>query len=232
MGGLYPVLAILWSAVLTSCSSNPFVRHHPQKAAWIASPAIVAVYLPSDKLMVSRSAWFAGRTGWSESLLHDSLVALADKTLDEGLRTYAFPGMLRLSTISKSEWGPVEGRRVSEFVFVRGHFPPQGKKLQIEESTPQLVLFMHEVTLGLELGREKLYDIRRTHQISLTPTAPPKYLTLVASWTLWDNLRQQSLSWGISEAKHPISSAATPGELRKLFLDLTRNMATDLGGLP
>lgn len=187
---------------LGACSTTRWEAVHPQFRLPAQNEQIALVPL-GDAFILTRANWFAQQLGIPADSVHEQLARLTDTLFLAGIRSQWPDIQITSDTLRKSF--AHESQKLDEKIFLKVQFPHQGQVLQAMGGTPGYLLIVHEYTLGLDLKREQFYDYRLAN-LETAPSKTVNQLSLLVSYTLWDNQRQTPLYSGISEVQSPLAS--------------------------
>ena len=213
---------LLLLAFLASCSSNNvWVNRHP---AYPIGMAMGETAMPDlgDRWIVTQGSWFAEHLKLQPSQVYDTLGNAIREYFSEATSAY-LPSVVSTPAPIYDSLPETESQKIDTRVYIRGRFPAQGQVIQIDNFSPPTLLLIHELTLGSDLVREKLYDFEKANLDSEGQTRKVKRITALVSWTLWDNYNQRPLVSGISEYSLPWEKVEGP--------DLRKKIHAILGGV-
>jgi hypothetical protein len=168
---------------------------HPAYAPPEADSKIAFVDLGSGFILM-RPDWFASGLGIPKDSVHTVLERTMNTLLLAGART-RFPGTVTLPASARQNF-LAETQKLDDEVYVKTKLPPQGIALAAPDTLDAL-LIVHECTLGADLNALDFYDYTKANA-ETSQTMRAHKLSLVATWTVWDNRKQLPLVSGISEA--------------------------------
>jgi len=203
---------VFFGMVLMSCTSTHWEAVHPHIRP-IHSNEVMGVPLLGEAFILTRPTWFASQLGIPSDSVHERLSKLTD-SLFLGTLSESGSAIEPLASSTRNTFSR-ETQKLDEKIYLKVQFPPQGVIVSGLSAPPDYLLIVHEYTLGIDLKREAFYDYRLANQ----ETAPNKQLenlSIIASFTLWDNRKQIPLYSGISEVQLP---------LRNEKLDMTQYRA-------
>ena len=193
------VLAI--ACILTGCGpSYHWTKSHPlYKQVPYSSLSITGT---ENAFILTRSKWFAKKLGFDSLNVQKEATKFCEQVfLDEMKRAY--PGLKQIPDSSILRF-PEESQKIDDRVFIKGHFPEQGVSVTDAGSVPPYILILHEFIIGTDINRVIFYDYEIIRQESAEKKTSNN-LSIVLSYTLWDNVNQRPLFSAVDEIQHPIT---------------------------
>ena len=193
------VLAI--ACILTGCGpSYHWTKSHPlYKQVPYSSLSITGT---ENAFILTRSKWFAKKLGFDSLNVQKEATKFCEQVfLDEMKRAY--PGLKQIPDSSILRF-PEESQKSDDRVFIKGHFPEQGVSVTDGGSVPPYILILHEFIIGTDINRVIFYDYEIIRQESAEKKTSNN-LSIVLSYTLWDNVNQRPLFSAVDEIQHPIT---------------------------
>lgn len=193
------VLAI--ACILTGCGpSYHWTKSHPlYKQVPYSSLSITGT---ENAFILTRSKWFAKKLGFDSLNVQKEATKFCEQVfLDEMKRAY--PGLKQIPDSSILRF-PEESQKIDDRVFIKGHFPEQGVSVTDGGSVPPYILILHEFIIGTDINRVIFYDYEIIRQESAEKKTSNN-LSIVLSYTLWDNVNQRPLFSAVDEIQHPIT---------------------------
>lgn len=193
------VLAI--ACILTGCGpSYHWTKSHPlYKQVPYSSLSITGT---ENAFILTRSKWFAKKLGFDSLNVQKEATKFCEQVfLDEMKRAY--PGLKQIPDSSILRF-PEESQKIDDRVFIKGHFPEQGVSVTDGGSAPPYILILHEFIIGTDINRVIFYDYEIIRQESAEKKTSNN-LSIVLSYTLWDNVNQRPLFSAVDEIQHPIT---------------------------
>ena len=193
------VLAI--ACILTGCGpSYHWTKSHPlYKQVPYSSLSITGT---ENAFILTRSKWFAKKLGFDSLNVQKEATKFCEQVfLDEMKRAY--PGLKQIPDSSILRF-PEESQKIDDRVFIKGHFPEQGVSVTDGGSVPSYILILHEFIIGTDINRVIFYDYEIIRQESAEKKTSNN-LSIVLSYTLWDNVNQRPLFSAVDEIQHPIT---------------------------
>ena len=93
-------------------------------------------------------------------------------------------------------------------------------------SIPPYILILHEFIIGTDINREVFYDYELIRQESAEKKTS-NHLSIVLSYTLWDNENQRPLFSAVDEVQHPITKI-TMDDLRLAVAEAAKKIRINL----
>ncbi|MFA6837171.1 MAG: hypothetical protein WCR04_12305 [Fibrobacteraceae bacterium] len=197
------VALLLLAAFVVSCapgkrwySAHPSYRESPK----YKDPVILLGL--HDAVVVTRDKWFAKHLEMPRDSVYLSIGSALEENFKKELRNrYASLSIWPDSVYSSL---PEETQKLDERIYIKGRFPIQGKPLRDKEGKPApYIILIHEFTFGLDLSRDNFFDYALINNES-SEQRTSKNLTVILSYTLWDNLKQRPLYSSVAEIQRPI----------------------------
>ena len=189
------------ACILTGCGpSYHWTKSHPlYKQVPYSSLSITGT---ENAFILTRSKWFAKKLGFDSLNVQKEATKFCEQVfLDEMKRTY--PGLKQIPDSSILRF-PEESQKIDDRVFIKGHFPEQGVSVTDGGSVPPYILILHEFIIGTDINRVIFYDYEIIRQESAEKKTSNN-LSIVLSYTLWDNVNQRPLFSAVDEIQHPIT---------------------------
>jgi hypothetical protein len=186
---------LLCSAFFLACSQN-FTNSHKFYDRPPAKTESVGVVQLDDAFMLTRTSWFAEKLNIHSDSIYDKLEALTDSVILSELSK-----IWNVSAISKKdrESFSKETLKMDKTIFIKTKFPEQG----VEIGSPNYLFIIHEYTIGGDLEAENFYDYTKAN-VEMSQKKNFKNLSIIATFTLWDNKKQIPLRSGIISVQTPI----------------------------
>lgn len=202
-GSLFKKFAIVLAiaCILTGCGpSYHWTKSHPlYKQVPYSSLSITGT---ENAFILTRSKWFAKKLGFDSLNVQKEATKFCEQVfLDEMKRAY--PGLKQIPDSSILRF-PEESQKIDDRVFIKGHFPEQGVSVTDGGSVPPYILILHEFIIGTDINRVIFYDYEIIRQESAEKKTSNN-LSIVLSYTLWDNVNQRPLFSAVDEIQHPIT---------------------------
>lgn len=191
----------LWIVGLTGCASSNWSTQHPQFTP-PSSQAQVAVQPLGGAFMLIQAPWFASQLGISVDSIYSVLSRVADSSMiSESQKTW--PQALSLAPRVEDQFAP-ETQKLDETLYLKVRFPHQGQMFNVNGVVPDYLLLIHEYTIGTDLIKEQFYDYRLANQEHPASKNPQK-LSILLSYTWWDNRKQIPLFSSVAEIHHSLA---------------------------
>lgn len=201
-------LVLIFTLILISCSQNLTHTHKLYGNAPAQSESVGFVEL-GDAFMVTRAAWFSK---------HSELKAITDSILESELKK-----QWNLSVISQKEKENFlrETLKIDKTIFIKTRFPEQGIEVANNAGTqPNYLFIIHEYTIGGDLEAENFYDYTKAN-LEMSQKRNIKNLSIIATFTLWDNKKQIPLKSGIINTQTPVKENSFDTDL---FIEATKQV--------
>lgn len=216
------LLALMALIALGACSSTHWSASHPDFSALPAHEAIGMQPL-GESFMLTRPAWFSEQLAIPADSIHERLGNLSDSVFVATFRSVSQHSIQTIAPLPEAAFAS-ETQKLDDKIYLKVRFPHQGIVMTNEgKAIPRYLLLIHEFTWGTDLRREQFYDYRLANQ-ELVASRHPQSLSLIVSFTLWDNARQIPLYSSIAESQLPIvNEKPVPSQ----FLQATAAVAAD-----
>lgn len=194
-------ISIALVCTLVGCSHSYHWNHtHPSYK--IAPKDSIAITGLDEAFVVTRSSWFAKRLDISKDSVQTFTSSFCAKTFREEMQKL-YPSVSVVPDKIINQF-PEESQKLDSRIFIKGHLPEQG--IVVKDSAgnaPSRILIIHEFILGTDLKRENFYDYALIHNES-PEKKTSKNLSVIVSFSLWDNDKQRSLYSAVIENEQPI----------------------------
>ena len=206
---------LLLSLFLASCASKQWSASHPYYNESPSAQEKIAVLGLHHAVVVTRDNWFAKHLDIPRDSVYLLLGKQAEEAFTQELQNTRYPS---LSIWPDSIYAklPEETQRLDEKIFIKGRFPAQGVSLKSPDGyTPKHLILIHEWTLGLDLVKDNFFDytlINNEEEAKRTSES----LTVILSYTLWDNENQRALYSAVAEVPLAIPHDIQPGDVAKV----------------
>ncbi len=224
-GTLFKKIAIVLAiaCILTGCGpsyhwkkSHPLYKQVPYNTLSITGT--------QNAFVLTRSKWFAKKLGMDSLNVQIEATKFCEQVfLDEMKRAY--PGLQQIPDSAIQRF-PEESQKIDDRVFIKGHFPEQGVSVTNGGNVPPYILILHEFIIGTDINRIIFYDYEIIRQES-SEKKTSNNLSIVLSYTLWDNVNQRPLFSAVDEIQHPITKitiddlkAAVAAAAKKIRINL------------
>ncbi len=207
---------------LSGCSafkkktSNKF--SHPGYST-ISSNATIATLPLGYNLIIHNQKIMSEKLIIQRSYLHDNLVVKLDSFIIQVLQESILHPLAVLPDSTYSQLLPNESFNISRNIYLKTQWPAQGVELISTTGTvPDYILFFHEVNIGLGLSSQLLYDYTLSNKES---DLVSQDLSIVITWSLWDNKKQQYVGLGTRQTKAPATETPLDLDAIKMLLKAT-----------
>ena len=206
---------LLLTLVLAACSGKQWSASHPYYRESPAANEEIAMLGLQNAIVVTRDKWFAKNLGIPRDSVYRILGKQIENSFTQELLQTRYPKLV-IWPDSLYEKQPEESQKLDERIYIKGHFPIQGKALAGPDGKhPKHLILIHECTFGLDLQKDNFYDYALTgNEASEKKTA--EKLTILLSYTLWDNEKQRALFSAVAEIPHAIPQGIQPDDIRKI----------------
>ena len=190
-------------------TSFPTFKEMPKESAYIG------VSMPGNSFALLRAKWFSNRIYLPEDSSHLFLGNLTDSLVFKTLQNN-YKNINPLPKIKVKNWAE-ESIKLDEKIFIQGKFPAQNDTIFSEENKPyDYLILIHEWTLGADLDKNQFFDYSLKAN-EMDSKKQVKNLSIITSFTLWDNLKQIPLYSAVLN----ISDTANQKNTLDLISDLT-----------
>jgi hypothetical protein len=191
------LVAFIFAFLTMSCSQN-FTNSHKFYNGPPAKIESVGVVQLGDAFMLTRASWFAEKLNIHSDSIYDKLEILTDSVIFSELSKN-----WNVSAISKKEREKFskETLKMDKTIFIKTRFPEQG----IEINNSNYLFIIHEYTIGGDLEAENFYDYTKAN-VEMAQKKKFENLSIIATFTLWDNKKQIPLRSGIISGQTPIKN--------------------------
>ncbi len=209
------------------CASPHWSAVHPQYREAVRASDTVALIGFESAFVLTRDAWFAKRFEIPRENIFEATETLSDSVFRNALKKHfthlsVFPDSLEKTFLDESV-------KLSDHVFLKIKVPGQGEKLSADSLSPPFLLIIHEFILGTDLLRENYFDYTLAHQESET-RRQPENLSLIMTYTLWDNFKQRALLSSAVEIQHKILGEPKPEDLASVTVNAVQTLIRELAG--
>ncbi len=197
MKSVIALFTLLCTLSCLSCSSSRTTISHPGYSE-IPKEQSIALFHLKHALIVHNQKSIAQKLNIQRDYLHENLVAQLDSVIMNAVTTHITHPIERLPDSAQALLLPNESFNLYGNTYVKAAWPAQGIPLQSTTgTTPHFILFLHEVNIGLGLTGPALYDYTLSNKESEEVSED---LSVVITWSLWDNSKQQFTTIGFEEA--------------------------------
>ncbi len=220
---------LLLSLILASCAGKQWSASHPY---YKESPSVqeeIPLLGLHRAVVVTRDKWFAKHL----QIPRDSVYFLLGKQAEDAFTKelqHARYTSLSIWPDSVYEKLPEETQKLDEKIYIKGRFPAQGVSLQSPNGkTPKHLILIHEWTLGLDLKKDNFFDYTLINNEEETKRASES-LTVILSYTLWDNENQRALYSAVAEVPLAIPHDIQPGDVSKVSAFAADSLVAGIDG--
>lgn len=197
-------IAVALIASLMSCSPNFTQTHKLYNGTPAKSESVGYVELGSA-FMLTRADWFADKLKIQSDSIYKRLERFSDSVIYSELSK---SGNLSTVAANKRENFSRETLKMDNTVFIKTIFPEQGVEvLNNSEQMPDYLFIIHEYTIGGDLNAEHFYDYTKAN-LEMSQKKKFKNLSIIATFTLWDNKKQIPLKSGIVSSQTPVKEGS------------------------
>lgn len=220
------MIAILACTLVGCGQSYHWSKAHPAyKQAPYGQLTVAGV---QNAFVLTRTGWFAKRLDFNADSIQVKATAFCAQILaDELQKGYGKFTSLQEKALSAF---PEESQKIDDRIFIKGHFPEQGLVLKDSiGNIPPMILLVHEAIIGTDLRREDFFDYALIHNESQEKKTVAN-VSLVISYTLWDNLKQRPLFSAVDEIQQPagdMSNAQLEVLVRKAAQQIKKNLSQE-----
>ena len=211
------------ACILTGCGpsyhwtkSHPLYRQVPYSTLSITGT--------ENAFILTRSKWFAKKLNIDPLKVQDEATQFCKQAfLDEMKRANPTLKQIPDSVVNRF---PEESQKIDDRVFIKGHFPEQGVSVTDGGNIPPYILILHEFIIGTDINREVFYDYELIRQESAEKKTSNN-LSIVLSYTLWDNENQRPLFSAVDEVQRPITKISID-DLRAAVVEAAKRIRINL----
>ncbi|MCL2102144.1 MAG: hypothetical protein FWH22_10590 [Fibromonadales bacterium] len=185
---------------LISCSPNFTNSHKLYKGIPAKNENIGYVEL-GDAFMLTRADWFSKKLDMQNDSIYSKLETLTDSIVFSEIQKTWTPSIVQKK---EKENFSRETLKMDKTVFIKTRFPQQG--IEISDSkgnVPDYLFIIHEYTIGGDLDAQNFYDYTKAN-LEMEQKRNFKKLSIIATFTLWDNKKQIPLRSGIVNTQIPV----------------------------
>lgn len=200
---MFKRLAIVCAIACILIGCGPSYRWSKSHPLYTQVPySALSITGTDNAFILTRSKWFAKKLGIDPLKVQEEATQFCRQAfLDEMKRAYPALKQIPDSAVTKF---PEESQKIDDRVFIKGHFPEQGVSVMDRGNVPPHILILHEFIIGTDINREVFYDYELIRQESAEKKTSNN-LSIVFSYTLWDNENQRPLFSAVDEVQHPIT---------------------------
>lgn len=200
MGGRLKFLIV--ALLLVSCSQK-FTNSHKLYSGVPAKSESIGFVQLGDAFMLTRADWFSGKLSIHSDSIYSKLESLTDSVIFIEIQK-----KWNASVVSKKERDAFakETLKMDNTIFIKTRLPEQGVEVFSNNNImPNYLFIIHEYTIGGDLQAENFYDYTKAN-VEMVQKKKFKDLSIIATFTLWDNKKQLPLKSGIASANIPIKN--------------------------
>lgn len=202
-------------SLFSGCAlSNRWSASHPSYTKKPSPNESIGFIVAENAFILTRSKWFSNRLNVPMDSIHQKTDELISSTFKSTLKEH-YPKLKTIPTAVQNTL-PEESQKLDRVVFIKGRFPSQGMEIATESGEkPPYLLILHEFIIGTDLKRSIYFDYTQNQQ-EFEFQSLVKNVTVIASYTLWDNFNQRPLLSSIIEIQHPFANDLTMNNLKIL----------------
>jgi len=213
-------LVLMFALLLTSCSPNFSNSHKLYNGVPAKSESVGYVEIGSA-FMLTRADWFAEKLDIQYDSIYSKLEVITDSVIFDEIKK-----KWDASIVSREarETFSRETLKMDKTIFIKTRLPEQGVEVSIDSSnTPNYLFIIHEYTIGGDLDAENFYDYTKAN-VEMSQKRKFKNLSIIATWTLWDNKKQIPLKSGISTVQFPVKDGILTMDM---FVKITKQAVAE-----
>jgi hypothetical protein len=180
-----------------SCSQS-FTNSHKFYSGAPNKTQSVGIVELGDAFMLTRASYFAEKLNIHGDSIYNKLEILTDSVIFSELSKNW--NSIAISKKDRENFSK-ETLKMDKTIFIKTRFPEQG----MEIGNPNYLFIIHEYTVGSDLEAENFYDYTKAN-VEMVQKKKFENLSIIATFTLWDNKKQIPLRSGIISAKTPIKN--------------------------
>lgn len=222
---MFKRLAIVCAIACILIGCGPSYRWSKSHPLYTQVPySALSITGTDNAFILTRSKWFAKKLGIDPLKVQEEATQFCRQAfLDEMKRAYPALKQIPDSAVTKF---PEESQKIDDRVFIKGHFPEQGVSVMDRGNVPPHILILHEFIIGTDINREVFYDYELIRQESAEKKTSNN-LSIVFSYTLWDNENQRPLFSAVDEVQHPITKI-TLDDMRAAVAEAAKKIRINL----
>ena len=222
---MFKRLAIVCAIACILIGCGPSYRWSKSHPLYTQVPySALSITGTDNAFILTRSKWFAKKLDIDPLKVQEEATQFCRQAfLDEMKRAY--PALKQIPDSAVTRF-PEESQKIDDRVFIKGHFPEQGVSVTDGGNTPPYILILHEFIIGTDINREVFYDYELIRQESAEKKTS-KNLSIVLSYTLWDNENQRPLFSAVDEVQHPIAKI-TMNDMRAAVAEAAKKIHINL----
>ena len=222
---MFKRLAIVCAIACILIGCGPSYRWSKSHPLYTQVPySALSITGTDNAFILTRSKWFAKKLDIDPLKVQEEATQFCRQAfLDEMKRAYPALKQIPDSAVTKF---PEESQKIDDRVFIKGHFPEQGVSVMDGGNVPPHILILHEFIIGTDINREVFYDYELIRQESAEKKTSNN-LSIVFSYTLWDNENQRPLFSAVDEVQHPITKI-TMDDMRAAVAEAAKKIRINL----
>ena len=222
---MFKRLAIVCAIACILIGCGPSYRWSKSHPLYTQVPySALSITGTDNAFILTRSKWFAKKLDIDPLKVQEEATQFCRQAfLDEMKRAYPALKQIPDSAVTKF---PEESQKIDDRVFIKGHFPEQGVSVMDRGNVPPHILILHEFIIGTDINREVFYDYELIRQESAEKKTSNN-LSIVFSYTLWDNENQRPLFSAVDEVQHPITKI-TLDDMRAAVAEAAKKIRINL----
>lgn len=222
---IFPFGIIFFCLIFSGCSSTRWNAAHPKYNQAPQKNEKISLIGFRDAFVLTRDAFFSKRLGIQRENVFSVIENLTDSVFENSLKNHfshltLFPDSLKKTFLEETQ-------KLSEHTFLKIRIPEQGVILQTDSDKPQFVLIIHDFIFGTDLIRDNYFNYTLAHQETETKRSVEN-LSLIMTYTLWDNLKQRALFSSAIEIQQKISGEPQIENFIKATEDAVKIMISEL----
>lgn len=179
--------------------------------------ASIALVETSDVFTLMRAKWFSNKFGIPENESYAYYGKTADSIVKVTLKNF-YPNLEFLPAKTGKTF-PEESIQLDRTISFKGRLPEQGSLVKVEGKAPDFLLLIHEITLGTDLDKNAFFDYA-LKQNEMDLHKPVENISVILTFTLWDNIRQRPLYSAVLEEHIPVKIAPKAGDVETILTSI------------
>lgn len=185
----------------------------------------IALVETKNVFTLMRAKWYSNKYSIDEIASYDYFGNISDSIVKVTLKNF-YPGLKFLPAEMRKTF-PEETIQFDKTIFLKGRFPEQGKSIKVAEEIPDYLLLIHEITLGTDLNKEEFFDYS-LKQNEMDTHKLVKNMTVILTFTLWDNNKQLPLYSAILQEDMPVKVSPNPGDVERLLSSIVSKIPFEI----
>lgn len=185
----------------------------------------IALVETKDVFTLMRAKWYANKFNVTEESSYEHFGVISDSIVKHILKSY-YPTLEFLPSETRKKFVE-ETIRFDKTIFLKGKFPEQGKSVQGNDSIPDFLLLIHEITLGTDLNKEYFFDYDLKQNEMDTHKTVEK-MSVILTFSLWDNKKQIPLYSSILEEHLPVKYSPNANDVEKLLTSIVSKIPFEI----